>query len=268
MNGVTRAHVKEALAVAKTARQEAGLGLDGPVHDLLPLVEEVAGLPVAILAFGTGVAGAYVVRRGEAFVFLNGNDDLARMRFTLAHEFGHHRLGHGSVVDGVETIDGAGADPKEEQANHFAGEFLAPATALRSWMDAHDDPALELDVVVAMAQWFAVSTPAMLTRLVQADVLQRPAEQRRLRKAVGLGTHKGIERVYAGEGAQDALAIIKAEGAIPRLPAKMRTNALAAYGAGLIDLERLAALMRRDVDTARRLVEQFGIVPPTEAPDW
>src|SRR3954453_20787803 len=109
---MTAPHVRDAIAAARTARADYGLGLEGPVHDLLVVVEDTADLPVAILPLGTGVAGAYLVRRGEAFVFLNGSEDVARQRFTLAHELGHHRLGHASVVDGVQTIDGGSDDPK------------------------------------------------------------------------------------------------------------------------------------------------------------
>ena len=71
-------------------------------------------------------------------MFLNGDQPVQRQRFTLAHELGHHRLGHAAVVDGVEEVDGKSDDPLEQQANAFAGEFLAPDQALRAWMDAHD----------------------------------------------------------------------------------------------------------------------------------
>jgi len=47
-------------------------------------------VPVAILSLGNGVAGAYIVRRDHAFIFLNA----------FAHELGHQRLGHRVVVDG------------------------------------------------------------------------------------------------------------------------------------------------------------------------
>lgn len=262
------AHLREAIRAARAARSAFGLGLEGPVHDLLVVVEEAAGLPVAVLRLGNGVAGAYMRRHGQAFVFLDGSEDVARQRFTLAHELGHHQLGHGSVVDGVAAIDGASGDPKEDQANRFAGEFLAPDSALRSWMDGHDDPPLRLEVVVQIALWFGISTPAALVRLGQADILQRPADRKRLEAEVKRGTHKGIEKVYASELPDDALAKIAANDGMPRLPVRMRKNALAAYAAGVIDIERLATVMRRDVGHVRELVESVGIVPAAETPDW
>ena len=261
-------HLRDAITAARAARSEFGLGLEGPVHDLLALVEEAADLPVMVLRLGNGVAGAYMRRLDHAFVFLDGSEDVARQRFTLAHELGHHQLGHGSVVDGVAAIDGATGDPKEDQANCFAGEFLAPETALRSWMDAHDDPPLRLEVVVQIAICFAISTPAAVVRLSQADILQRPGDRKKLEGEIKRGTHKGIEKLYASEMADDALSKISARNELPRLPARMRKNALAAYAAGIIDIERLAMIMRRDPDTARELVERVGIVPAAETPDW
>ena len=265
---MTAPHVKEAVAAARAAREEFGLGLEGPVHDLLVVVEETAKLPVMILRLGNGVAGAYMRRAEQPFVFLNGRQDVARQRFTLAHELGHHRLGHGSVVDGVEVLDTGGGDPKEQQANAFAGEFLAPEAALHRWMEAHDDPPLDLEVVVDLALWFAISTPAAVVRLAQADILQRPADRQKLETAINRGTHKGIERMYASERADDALAKIAAEGDLPRLPRQMRDNALAAYAAGTMSIERLARIMRRDVADAQAVVDRFGITPAVEDPDW
>jgi len=265
---VAAPHVREAIAAARTARAEFGLGLEGPVHDLLVIVEETAKLPVMVLRLGNGVAGAYMRRHEQSFVFLDGSEDVARQRFTLAHELGHHRLGHGSVVDGIEVLETGGGDPKEDQANAFAGEFLAPEAALNSWMDAHDDPPLDLEVVVDLAMWFAISTPAAVVRLVQADILQRPGDRKNLENAIKRGTHKGIEKMYASERADDALAKIAAEGHLPRLPRQMRENALGAYAAGTISIERLAAVMRRDVAAVKAVVHHFGINPVEEDPDW
>src|SRR4051812_4251997 len=78
--GVTAPHVKEAVAAARAARAEFGLGLEGPVHDLLVVVEETARLPVMVLRLGNGVAGAYMRRHGNGFVFLDGSEDVARQR--------------------------------------------------------------------------------------------------------------------------------------------------------------------------------------------
>lgn len=262
------AHVREAIATARTARHELGLGLDQPVHDLLPIVEETADVPVAILALGKGVAGAYIVRRDQAFIFLNGSQAVTRQRFTLAHELGHHRLGHRAVVDGTETVDGRTTDPVEQQANAFAGEFLAPEQALRNWMDAHDHPVIDLAVLVRIAAWFGISAPAAYVRLVVAGILQRPAQRKQLKRQLDQSQHRGAEQALGLAPVEDQLAQVQRAGGLPRLPAHLRDNALAAYAGGLIDIDRLALALRRDRATVERLVAELGLVPAEPEPDW
>lgn len=264
-----REHVREAIAAARVAREELGLGLEQPVHDLLRIVEETEGLPVAILSLGNGVAGAYLVRRGQAFVFLNGAQAVQRQRFTLAHELGHHRLGHAAVVDGVEEVEGRSDEPLEQQANAFAGEFLAPDRALHAWMEANDDPRVDLHVLVRLATWFGVSAPAAFVRLSQADILRNANQRRDLKRLLDRGAHSGVQRATLGlEPVEDSLARLSRENAYPYVPTRLRDNALTAYAAGLIDLDRLAGALRQSRATAERLVDQLGIVPVAAEPDW
>ena len=262
------AHVREAIATARVARHELGLGLDQPVHDLLLVVEETADVPVAILSLGKGIAGAYIVRRDQAFIFLNGSEAVTRQRFTLAHELGHHRLGHRAVVDGTETVEGRTTDPVEQQANAFAGEFLAPEQAVRNWMDAHDHPLIDLPVLARIAAWFGISAPAAYVRLVEAEVLQRPTQRKQLKRQLGQGQHRGAEKMIGLAPVEDQLAQVQRAGGLPRLPARLRDNALAAYAGGLIDIDRLALALRRDRATVERLVAELGLVPVAPEPDW
>jgi Zn-dependent peptidase ImmA (M78 family) len=265
---VPAAHVRDAISAARVAREDLGLGLDQPVHDLLRVVEEAAGVPVAVLALGNGVAGAYIVRRGRPFVFLNGAHPVPRQRFTLAHELGHHRLGHAGVVDGIDEVEGRSSVPVEQQANAFAGEFLAPDRALRSWMQAHDDPRIDLQVLVRIATWFGISAPAALVRLHQAGILKVARQRQELKRLVDRGAHGGVQRALALEDVEDSLARIAREGRLPRVPTVLRDNALAAYAAGLIDLGRLAGALRQDREPTEELVGALGIVPPEPEPDW
>ena len=262
------AHLRQAVASARTARHELGLGLDQPVHDLLSVVEGPADVPVAVLGLGEGVAGAYLVRRGQAFIFLNGSETVKRQRFTLAHELGHHRLGHSAVVDGIEAVHGSTRDPVEQEANAFAAEFLAPEQALRNWMTSHDDPVLDLASIVRMAGWFGISAPATYWRLVNADILQKRSQQQAILGALNQGQHRGLERMLGVAPVEDQLATINREGAVPRLPSRLRENALAAYAGGLIDIDRLALALRRDRATVERLVTELGLAPAEPEPDW
>ncbi|MDX6690514.1 MAG: hypothetical protein QOG15_1971 [Solirubrobacteraceae bacterium] len=262
------AHVREAIAAARTARFELGLGLDQPVHDLLEVVEEAAGVPVAVLALPEGVAGAYLVRRDQPFIFLNGGEWITRQRLTLAHELGHHRIHHRAVLDGIENVEGKSKDPLEQQAFAFAGEFLSPEQALRGWLEARGDPLIDITVLSRMGVAFGISAPAMFVRLVDAGILQRAKQRQALKRQLDRGQHRAVEKALDLNPVEDQLARIKRENAVPRLPAKLRDNALGAYAAGLIDLDRLALALRRDRDTVERLVTQLGLTPQEPEPDW
>lgn len=262
------AYVREAIAAARTARFELSLGLDQPVHDLLEVVEEAADVPVAVLALPEGVAGAYLVRRDQPFIFLNGSEWITRQRLTLAHELGHHRIHHRAVLDGIENVEGKSKDPLEQQAFAFAGEFLAPEQALRGWLEARGDPLIDITVLARMGVAFGISAPAMFVRLIDAGILQRAKQRQELKRQLDRGQHRAVEKSLDLSPVEDQLARLQRENAMPRLPAKLRDNALAAYAAGLIDLDRLALALRRDRETVERLVTQLGLTPQEPEPDW
>jgi Zn-dependent peptidase ImmA (M78 family) len=261
-------HIREAAAAARVAREELGLGLEGPVPDILRVVEETESVPVAVLRLSNGVAGAYLVRRSQSFVFLNGSQNVRRQRFTLAHELGHHRLGHAAVVDGVDEVDGKSDEPLEQQANAFAGEFLAPDRALHAWLEANDDPPVDLNVLVRLATWFGISAPAAFVRLNQADILRNQAQRQQLKKLLGHGAHGGVQKALGLEPVEDSLARLHRENAYPHVPARLRDNALTAYAAGLIDLDRLAGALRTSQKKAEELVAALGIEPAEPEADW
>src|SRR5262245_40122457 len=92
--------VTSAAGCALAERARLGVGSSAPIAVLLGLVENVAAVPVVMERLGScGIAGAYAVRRGTPFILLNSDSSLVRLRFTLAHEYGHHVLGHGLSVD-------------------------------------------------------------------------------------------------------------------------------------------------------------------------
>lgn len=265
---MTASHISDAVAEARVARQQLGLGLDQPVHDVLSVVEETQNVPVAVLRLGEGVAGAYIVRRGRPFIFLNGAQPVPRQRFTLAHELGHHRLGHSAVVDGVKEVDGRSDEPLEQQANAFAGEFLAPERALRGWVEANGNPLIVLPVLVRLASWFGISVPAAFVRVSQTGLLRNERHRQDLQTLLKRAAHRGAENELGLEPVEDSLARLTREGTLPRVPAAMRDNALTAYAAGLIDLDRLAGALRQDPSSAEQLVTKLGIVPVAAESDW
>lgn len=72
--------------------------------------------------------GAYQRHAEGAGIILNANHPSTLQRFTAAHEYGHHVLGHDFSLDDAEHIEGyeATLSEKEVAAQAFAADFLMP----------------------------------------------------------------------------------------------------------------------------------------------
>jgi transcriptional regulator with XRE-family HTH domain/Zn-dependent peptidase ImmA (M78 family) len=161
--------------LARFWRHELGVGAEGPLPDLVPLLE-AAGVDVVharldsdtphgacalvpapragAAAAGRAASGGAAAAGGgaaanaasaapaafRAFVFVNGfQRPVALQRFALAHEFAHLALGHGEAYD--ERIDWSGRSRHETDANAFAEEFVAPLAAVRRWFEMDGEAA-------------------------------------------------------------------------------------------------------------------------------
>lgn len=255
--------VKAAIEAAQNERGRLGIGLNGPLPDILAIVEQWAGVPVIIAALPDGVAGAYQRRRGQAFILLNGNDPVVRRRFTLAHEFGHATMGHRSAVDRVETMFGS-KDPQEIQANYFAGEFLAPERAVSTWLELQERPELDLEAVVRLAAAFGISAESALVRLDIVSSLT-PKKKRQLKEEIERGTHTRLASRLGIHPIADSLA---GENSLPRVPPAILANGLTAIGAGASTPERLAEALHTDPAAVRQMMAESGVDEPEDEPDF
>jgi Zn-dependent peptidase ImmA (M78 family)/predicted secreted protein len=69
------------------------------------------------------------LRHGDgAGIVINANHPLTLQRFTAAHEYGHHSLGHKHSVDRGSQVEGPARslNPAEVASQAFASEFLMP----------------------------------------------------------------------------------------------------------------------------------------------
>ena len=256
---MSKALFGKAIRAARDVREEVGVPLDQPMPDLLRFVEEGAGVPVAVVRLGDGLAGAYV-RTPSPVVFVNGDEALVRQRFTLAHELGHHRLGHDSVLDSADAFSVWNRDPREVEANTFASELLAPRAATSAWAERelHGEPTLE--DVVRFASAFGISALAGRIRLSSAGVLKDPERSSRLDAEIQESLHTNLSKLLGIEPVHDALE--RACRQLPRLP-ETGDNALIAYARGELPLEQLAAMLGRDVASVEQAARTLGL---TRAP--
>lgn len=236
----------EGLVAAGEARQRLGIGQDGPVPDLVALIEEAAKIPISVLPLPEGVAGAYGKKSGRAFIFVSSTDYPVRRRFTLAHEFGHHCLGHEGVIDPEGDVFGRPRNPREVAANSFAANFLAPATAVHNWLIARGKPPVDLEIVMRLAVFFRISAQAARIRLHDIGCLPTASQRASLDRQIADGEHKQLERSLGLREEQDTLSVERIPLGEQRLPDGMMRNARTAFQAGLLSAERLAELLNTD----------------------
>ena len=244
---------EQAMAAARRARLEMGFGLDAPLPDLLAAVEGPGGAQVVVLDFGDEVAGACIQRGGLVLLFVNGAQAAVRRRFTLAHEFGHRRLGHASVIDRPADLTDLHVDPAEVAANYFAAEFLVPADAVRRWARGRR---MGLDEVVRLAAEYGVSAKMARIRLETAGVLRDRALADRLDTEID---RDALHLPLAGLLGLEDLADGIAAAAAPRLPAALQGSALGGVLTGELTVAQAAAHSGRSEAAMRRALTGLGL---------
>lgn len=248
--------VRPEVAEARVARQELGLGLMSPLDDVLRVVEGDAGVPVTVMEFPQELAGLYRQRLGHNFIFINGCQAVVRQRFTLAHEFGHYRLGHSTVVDLVSDVFGKSRDPQEIQANFFAGEFLAPLPALSVWMEATGSPKVDLETVVRFASRFGISAMASRVRFETAGLIGK-TKAREVDKQIEAREHLALRRDLGLSETRDTLASLEPAD-LPRIPQEMTARAGRILASGVLDAEQIAAQIGRSPEAVERELVAVG----------
>jgi Zn-dependent peptidase ImmA (M78 family) len=238
---------------ARRARLDMGFGLEGPLPDLLTAIEGPGGAHVVVLELGDQVAGACLQRAGLVLLFVNGAHAAVRQRFTLAHEFGHRRLGHASVIDRTADVFGAQHDPSEVAANYFAAEFLMPGQAVRRWARGRR---LTLDEVVRLAAEYGVSAKMARIRLTTSEALRDRALAARLDAEIDEeGLHLGLAGWFGWQDLRDELSAVSP----PRMPPALRDTALGAVLAGDLTVAQAAARSGRTADEMHRALVDLGL---------
>lgn len=148
-------------------------------------IAERLGISVLYEDLGTpDISGVLVSNRNGTCILIQRADHPNRQRFSIAHEIGHHVLKHqfeegdhvhvdrGNYISRRDPRSAQGVDPKEIEANWFAGSLLMPERLLRSRATAlNGDQALLDHHVLRLAKEFGVSEQAMTIRLTKLNLL-------------------------------------------------------------------------------------------------
>ena len=147
-------------------------------------IAQALGLAIVRANLGNEVSGMLVTNKGRSYVCVHERHHPVRQRFTIAHEIGHHVLGHqlesgdhvhidhGNFISQRGPRASTGLDPKEIEANQFAAALLMPVTLVRQATTdvAGKSPLLDSHVEL-LADRFRVSQQAMTIRLTTLGLL-------------------------------------------------------------------------------------------------
>ncbi len=242
------------------ARRTLGLALEGPVPDLLRHVEDEAGLRVFIVSLGEGgIEGAYQQLKDERFVLVNHDRQPVRKRFTLAHEFGHHFLDHGSRFDYRFSFHDE--DSFEREANGFAAELLVPRPAIDHWLSRRADPKIDLEILVRIANYFDVSAAVIRFRLENENRITTDAGGQ-FDADIRAGRHRALARELGLAPPRDSIAAHHVRGGY--VPAAMQATIADLLRRELLSREAAASLLRvSEKDAADQIDEMLEHVDPT-----
>ncbi len=242
---------------------------DGPLPDLVPLLEDGYGAQVIIARVAAGdhpVAAAFTT--GDVpFIFLNAARPVVLQRYALAHAFAHLVLGHGDVVD--HRIEWSRNVPPEAAANDFAEELLAPVRAVQRWYERRSIPRwVRLEDILALGNAFGISAWAALYRSRAAGRLQGKHFSV-LRADLERHEWRLLPRQAFLGGLRDTLAHLTptevlpqgeyGEPAVLRVPAAMRVWALAALRDRRLSLEEAAAALRVETAALEEQLSRLGL---------
>ena len=234
---------------AQEVRQWLGLG-DGPVPDMVGLLEHQLGVRVFVRKLPARISGLYAFEDAVgACMLINLGVRRTRRRFTAAHELGHLVSSRG---DAEVLLENSPAQAREERyANGFANAFLMPARAVMRQFEEVTAGASHLTRrhVILLAHVFGVSREALVRRLEMLDLARSGTWD-------WFAAHGGITDAQERDVLGDAVQLETDRGDAGS-PASLRLNMLAAeaWEKQLLSEGQLARLLQLDRVALRELLD-------------
>ncbi|MBL9103617.1 MAG: ImmA/IrrE family metallo-endopeptidase [Myxococcales bacterium] len=129
----------------------------GPINNLTTLLEDHG---IVVIAEDFGVSGMYGLSQSSSnspdlppLIVINSSSPGDRIRFTMAHELGHHVLHHHEHA----TV---ASEDCEEEANEFSSAFLMPERDIAGQFHSR----ITLEELASLKQHWKVSMQALLVR--------------------------------------------------------------------------------------------------------
>ena len=270
--------------LARFWRNELHVEPDGPLPDLVTLLEDALGVQVIVARVLVAPSPERAPRPGDEttssetpfcaslllrdvpFLFVNAARPVVLQRYALAHAFAHLVLGHGDLVD--RRIEWGRNNPREAAANDFAEEFLAPARAVARWYERRGEQTPTLDTLLDLGNAFGISVWAALYRS-RAVARARAKTFSALRAELQASEWQLLPRQAFLGGLRDTLSSLTpgevqergafGRPAVLRVPAVMRRWALQALRSGQLSLEDVAGCLRLEPATLAADLERLGL---------
>jgi Zn-dependent peptidase ImmA (M78 family) len=254
---VTTSYMVQGIDRANSARHRLGLGWE-PVGDLLKLVREDGLVVFAQPAGQDAPEGMFAEYEGRAFAWVNSSKPPQRVRFTIAHEYGHYVFHDPGLTVDKDVL--RGDSTAEKRARVFAAEFLVPQAGVVSWLSRHqiDPQSLSLADVVRLGAYFGVSAETALYRLKNTSGVTQKAFDS-LKAGIDSGDHRKLSAYLAYREWDDTVSHINKNEVL--MPPEMQEASWRLFQNGLLSVERLAHLLRRDVDSVQADIQGQGIIP-------
>lgn len=233
---------------ANELRLSLDIGIE-PIRDLWKLIRDIDLAALAFHGFGgDGPDGVYHWNGRRGLIVVNADKEpLARQRFTAAHELGHHLLhreGTESLIIGETDLFGPTSDTREKEANAFAGYLLAPTRAMANAFDGKPSSEISAEDVADLMHEFGTAFTTTVYRLHNSGRITARDRDRLLSEASGQ-----VNFILAAKGYE------KEELRSVPLPPEHMLKTVSMYERGVIDLQRLAELLRIDEEEAAELVK-------------
>lgn len=223
---------READQRALAVRGQLQLGI-APIPDVVTVLEGL-GLIVFVQPWGAeGPLGALLPRGERSYIFLNGDQPLPRLRFSGAHELGHHVFVDGPKLDRDSDLLGS-REIEERRANSFAAAFLMPRDGIKVALDT--SRRIHGEEVVRIATHFGVSYEMATYRLHNTGFVDAARRDQLLAERAAVLTPEFRRRL----------------GSIRHLPSEYVVNAFDGYLSSRLDFDRLAELLHADDRVGRQ----------------
>ncbi|MFI6070808.1 ImmA/IrrE family metallo-endopeptidase [Actinoplanes sp. NPDC051343] len=246
----------EGRAAAERFRREHDLGHQ-PLGDIVALIEQTAGVDVAVLDAGPDEHGLTMrdPQRDAVFIGVARTRHPMRQRSTLTHELGHVVFGDWS--DNT-NCDWSAPSAAESRATAFARHLLLPLGGLRTFLG--DLPATSPATLSAVVQRFLVSPAIAAIALEQGRYIDASVKTEWMSVSA--------PQLAVRFGWSDQYRALQTDSDQRRAPQRLLARAIQGYAEGVVSVQTIATLRGITSHTAEAELREAGIYPAPDAAVW